>query len=146
MSRNRHQRRALKRNAATDAVMLAGCCFDYNGAALLPVSDPIAVACLVRAFTRMLKAGGEPMAAPISEAEAAAFPRYADDERLIPNGVTRLAVGMDVLGRATYAMQCAWDKDRALAHEGARAMALSRLRASLDVPGFPAWHKVQADA
>lgn len=85
---------------------------------------------------------------PLSEAEAEAhaFPLHEGEKRLLPGGVTWLAVGVDVSGRAAYSMQCAKDESRALAHEAARAMALSRLRASLDMPGFPAWQKVQADA
>lgn len=146
MTWNRNQRRAMKRNAVTNAAMLAACCFDYDGEAMLPVADPLATAVLRRAFTRMLQAGGEPMAVPLSEAEARAFPFHEGEKRLLPGGVTWLAVGVDVSGRGTYAMQCAKDESRALAHEAARAMALSRLRASLDMPGFPAWQKVQADA
>ena len=146
MTRNRHQRRAMKRNAAANAAMLARCCFDYDGEAMLAVTDPLAIATLERAFTRMMQAGGEPMAVPLSEAEASAFPLHEGEKRLLPGGVTWLAVGVDVSGRAAYAIQCAKDESRALAHEAARAMALSRLRASLDMPGFPAWQKVQADA
>ncbi|WP_283179031.1 hypothetical protein [Gemmobacter sp. 24YEA27] len=146
MNKNRHQRRAMKRNAAANAALLARCCFDYDGNAMLPVADPLAITVLERAFTRMMQAGGEPMAVPLSEAEACAFPLHEGEKRLLPGGVTWLAVGVDVSGRGTYAMQCAKDGSRALAHEAARAMALSRLRASLDMPGFPAWQKVQADA
>ncbi|MDQ2065071.1 hypothetical protein Q9295_01695 [Xinfangfangia sp. CPCC 101601] len=146
MTQNRNQRRTMKRNAAAQAAKLAACCFDYNGREMLPVTDPVAIAVLERAFTRMLKAGGEPMAVPLSEAEASAFPLHEGEKRLLPGGVTWLAVGVDVSGRGTYAMQCAWDESRALAHEGARAMALSRLRASLAEAGFSPWRKVQADA
>lgn len=146
MTRNRHQRRALKRNAAASAAMLARCCFDYDGEAMLPVVDPVAIATLERAFTRMLQAGGEPMAVPLSEAEAFSFPLHEGQKRLLPGGVTWLAVGVGVSGQGTYSMQCAKDDSKALAHEAARAMALSRLRASLDMPGFPAWQKVSADA
>ena len=146
MTRNRHQRRAMKRNAAASAAMLARCCFDYDGKAMLPVADPVAIATLERAFTRMLQAGGEPTAVPLSEAEARAFPFHEGEKRLLPGGVTWLAVGVDVSGRAVYSMQCAKDESRALAHEAARALALSRLSASLTQPGFPAWQKGKADA
>lgn len=147
MTRNRQERRALKRNAAANAVKLARCCFDYNGKDMLPVTDPVAVAVLERTFTRMLEAGGQPMALPISEAEAMAFPFHRGQVRIIPNGVTWIAVGMDVSGRGSYSIQCAHDENRALAHEAARAMALSRLRASLGEAGFPAWSgKVQSHA
>ncbi|MBJ2153868.1 hypothetical protein [Paracoccus sp. IB05] len=143
---NRNQRRAMKRTAATAAALLARCCFDYDGKAMLPVADPVAIAVLEKAFTRMMQAGGELMALPLSEAEARAFPLHEGEKRLLPGGVTWLAVGIDVSGRGTYAMQCAKDENRVLAHEAARSMALSRLRASLDMPGFPAWQRVQADA
>lgn len=146
MTWNRNQRRALKRNAAANAAMLARCCFDYDGAAMLPVTDLLAITTLERAFTRMLQAGGEPMAVPLTEAEARAFPLHEGEKRLLPGGVTWLAVGMDVSGRAAYSMRCAKDANRALAHDAAKAMALARLRASLDMAGFPAWQKVGADA
>ncbi|NPD15777.1 hypothetical protein HOY34_11245 [Xinfangfangia sp. D13-10-4-6] len=135
MNKNRNQRRAMKRNAAANAAMLAHCCFDYDGNAMLPVTDPIAIAVLERAFNRIMQAGGEPMAVPLSEAEASAFPRHEGEKRVLLGGVTWLAVGVDVSGRAAYSMQCAKDKSRGLAHEAARALALSRLKASLDMPG-----------
>lgn len=136
MSRTRNQRRSLKRNAGGTAAVLAACCFDYKGAELTPVSDPLAVDALRRAFTLMLKAGGGPMAVPIANMEASAFPRYKD-RGLLPDGVTWLAVGLDISGRATYAIQTAQDEDRTLAHDAARSMALSRLRSSLAHAGFP---------
>lgn len=58
MTRNRQQRRAIRSNAAAQAVRLARCCFDYDGEAMRPVTDPVAIATLERAFTRMLQAGG----------------------------------------------------------------------------------------
>lgn len=36
---NRNHRRAMKRNAVANATMLARCCFDYNGKAMLPVAS-----------------------------------------------------------------------------------------------------------
>lgn len=143
MSRNRQERRALKAKASTEAAKLAGCCFDYKGTAMQPVTDPVAIATLTRAFTLMLQAGGQPMVIPITDAEAQAFPRFAGEQRLIAGGVTWLAVGLDVSDRATYAMQSAWDDNRTLAHDAARAIALSRLRSALREPGFPAWRKDQ---
>lgn len=102
MIRSRHQRRAMKRNAAANAAMLARCCFDYDGAAMLPVTDPLAIATLERAFTRMLQAGGEPMAVPLSEAEAKAFPFHEGEKRLLPGGVTWMPwVSMYLAGAPT---------------------------------------------
>lgn len=145
MNRNRQERRALKAKASTEAAKLAGCCFDYRGTAMQPVADPVAIATLTRAFTLMLQAGGQPMAIPITDAETLAFPRFEGEHRLIAGGVTWLAVGLDVSSRATYSMQSAWDESRALAHEAARALALSRLGAVLNMPGFPAWQKEHTD-
>lgn len=146
MNRNRQERRALKAKASIGAAKLAGCCFDYKGTAMQPVTDPVAIATLTRAFTLMLQAGGLPMAIPITDAETLAFPRFAGENRLIAGGVTWLAVGLDVSSRATYSMQSAWDESRALAHEAARAMALAHLYAALSKPGFPAWRQVKTDA
>ncbi len=141
MTRNRHQRRAMKHNAAANAALLARCCFDYDGKAMLPVADPVAIATLERAFTRLLQAGGEPMAVPISEAEANAFPHPEGKPRHVPGGAVWLAVGVDVSGRATYSMQSAGGEDKAFAHEAARALALSRLRDALRERGLPAWRE-----
>jgi hypothetical protein len=86
------------------------------------------------------------MAVPLSDAEARAFPRHGRAMPFVPGGVAWLAVGVDVSGRATYSMQSAGDADRGFAHEAAKAMALSRLKAALDMPGFPSWQKVQGHA
>ena len=64
MTRNRHQRRAMKSNAAANSAMLARCCFDYDGEAMLPVTDPLAIAVLEQAFTRMMQAGACPCPRP----------------------------------------------------------------------------------
>jgi hypothetical protein len=134
LSLNRKQRRALKSNAAA----MARFCFDQSGKVMLPVSDPVAIHALERAFTRMLQAGGEPLAIPLSEAEANAFPVPEGETRVLPGGVTWLAVGLDVSCRASYYIQCVKAENRALAHDAAKAIALSRLRASLSEPGFTA--------
>jgi len=136
----------MKRNAAANAAMLA-CCFDYEGKVMLPVADPVAIATLERAFTRMLQAGGEPMAVPLSEAKANAFPVHDSRAGYAPGGAIWLAVGVDVSGRATYSIQSTWNEDKTFAHEAARAMALSRLHDALRERGLPAWReKAKGDA
>lgn len=82
------------------------------------------------------------MDVPLSEAEARAFPLHEGEKRLLPGGVTWLAVGLDMSGRGTYAMQCAKHDSRALTHEVAKAVALSRLSAALYMPSFPTFQEV----
>src|SRR5690606_26378054 len=91
--------------------------------ALVPVTDARAIATLTRAFALLLRSGGRPVAVPLSDAAAMAFPRHA----CIPGGVTWLAVGIDLEYRASYVLQSAIGSDPALTHEAARERALSRL-------------------
>lgn len=135
MTPSRAQRRLLKRKAGETAAKMAACCYDFHGGSLVPVTTPVAVAALTRAFTLLLRAGVQPMALPISEAEALGFPRHARDR--LPDGVTWLAVGLDADGRGTYALQSAASSDRAEAHEAARCLAPSRLALTRATPGFP---------
>ena len=135
MTLNRAERRAMKHKAGEVAAKLASRCYDFQAAALVPVTDSQAIVALTRAFTLLLRAGGQPMAVPISAAEAAGFPRWAADRA--PGGVTWLAVGMDAERRASYALQSAASPERALARETARALALSRLAGVCATPGFP---------
>ncbi len=131
---NREARRRIAANAPALARLAAACSFDAGPTGLLAVTDPKAMACLTRAFERMLKAGGQPMAFPISEADASAFPAYRP--LTVPSAVHALAVGLDIDGRAAYALQSAGGPDRAAAHEVARTLALARLAASCARSGF----------
>jgi len=132
---NRAQRRAMKRKAPADAALMAACCFDFLRNGIKPVSSPLAVAALTRAFRRMIEAGGEPVAIPVSEAEALGFPeRHADH---MPGAVNWLAVGLDVQRRGTYALHSALSGNRQRAHEVARALALSKLAEVCATAGFP---------
>lgn len=62
----------------------------------VPVTDPAAIGALTRAFTLLLRFGGDPVAVPIAEAEAAGFPLWRDD--VVSGGVAWLAVGIDSEG------------------------------------------------
>lgn len=135
MSAPRTQRRLMRRKAGETAARMARCCHDFHGSALVPVTAAPAIAALTRAFTLLLRAGGQSMAVPISEAEALGFPRPARDRP--PGAVTWLAVGLDPEGRGTYALHSAASPDRASAHEVARSLALSRLALTAAAAGFP---------
>ncbi|MEI4471505.1 hypothetical protein [Frigidibacter sp. MR17.24] len=135
MMKTRAQRRAMKRKADTVAGILASSCYDFHGGGTVAVTHPVAIAALRRAFALVLRSGGKPVAVPLSEAEAEAFPRYRADR--VPGGVTWLAAGLDPEERATYALQSAGSTDRAEAHEVARMLALARLAFTAATPGFP---------
>ena len=136
MTLNRAQRRAFKRQAAATAALLASRCYDYDqGGAVVAVTHPRAVAALARAFTLLLRFGGAPVAVPLSQAEAEGFPRWRANR--IPDGVTWLAVGMDLEGRASYALQAASSPAPALAHHAAEARALADLARICATRGFP---------
>lgn len=135
MTFNRAQRRAMKMNAKATAAKLAARCYDFHRGVIVPVTDKRAIAVLTRAFTLLLRAGGRPMAVPITEAEALGFPGH--EITRLPGGVTCLAVGIDTEGRASYALQSAAGLDRAAAHDAARDRALSRLAGICATPGFP---------
>ena len=136
MTMNRAQRRALQRNAPATAALMASCCFDFLTDGLKPITNPVAVAALTRAFTHLIRSGGQPLAIPVSEVEALGFPERKPDH--LPGAVTWLAVGLDVQGRGSYALHSALSQDRAAAHEAARALALSRLAEVCATAGFPA--------
>ncbi len=135
MSLNRAQRRAMKRKAPAHAALMATCCFDFLKDGVQPITDPQAVAALSRAFRRLIEAGGQPLAVPVTEAEALGFPERQADH--LPGAVTWLAVGLDVQGRGSYALHSALSPDRATAHDVARTLALARLAEVCALPGFP---------
>ena len=135
MMMNRAQRRAMKGSADSLASTIAGRCYDIHGAGLQRVCDPHSIKALTRAFALLLRSGGQPLAVPISEAEARGFPRF--DGSLFTGGVSWLAVGMDAENRASYTLQTAKGDDRSAAHEVARSLALSRLGLVCATAGFP---------
>jgi hypothetical protein len=111
-------------------------CYDFHaGGGMVPVTDPAAIAALTRAFTLLLRFGGAPVAVPISEAEAAGFPRWSGKAEAW--GVNWLAVGLDLEGRGTYALQSASSDVPALAHEHAREKALQSLSANCATRASP---------
>lgn len=132
---NRTARRALKRDAPGMAEKLANSCLDFHGGVLVKVTDPKAIAALRRAFRRMIEAGGEPLALPISEDEANGFPRHAANR--IEGGVSWLAVGLDPANRGAYALQSAGSNFRPAAHDHAKEKALANLALICAAPGFP---------
>ena len=131
---NRAQRRILQAKAEILAATLVSCMFDFKGGTLVRVTDPAALGALRRALTRMLKAGGQPVALPISSREAEGFPRYKALQ--IPGGKTWLAVGLDRDGRGSYALHSVWAENGAAAHEVARMLALARLKKLTMTKGF----------
>ena len=132
---NRTARRALKRDAPDMAEKLANSCLDYQGGALVKVTDPKAIAALRRAFRRMIEAGAKPLALPITEEEANGFPRHASNR--IKGGVSWLAVGFDPASRGAYALQSATSTFRPAAHDAAKEKALANLAMICAAPGFP---------
>lgn len=142
MPLNRAQRRVLKRKAPSSAALMAACCFDFLKDGMKPITHPLAVAALTRAFRRLIEAGGQPVAMPVSEAEVLGFPERKADH--LPGGVTWLAVGLDVQGRGSYALHTAKSEDRATAHDVARTLALARLTEVCAIPGFPSAHSPPA--
>ena len=136
MTPNRTQRRAMKANAKEIAARMARRCYDFHaGGGMVPIADLNAIAALARAFTLLLRFGGESVAVPISATEASGFPRWHSPSEA--GGVTWLAVGLDLEGRGTYALQSAASPLPALAHDTARDKALSNLATVCATSGFP---------
>jgi hypothetical protein len=135
MSLSRAQRRAMKRKAPANAAFMAACCFDFLKDGMKPITAPQAIAALTRAFRRLIEAGGQPVAVPVTEAEALGFPERQADH--LQGAVTWLAVGLDVQGRGSYALHSALSPDRATAHDVARTLALAQLAEVCAYPGFP---------
>lgn len=123
MQANRSTREALKRQAPAIAARLAADTWVFDGAELVVVADPMAVGALFRAFRMMIRAAGQPVALPISRAEALAFP--ANNSRDVPGSVYWLAVGVNVSGKATSSVQCVSGPVKAVSHELARTRALA---------------------
>lgn len=132
---NRTARRALKARAPTMARLWAATCLEFTGGRLQRVDAPAAVEAMRKAFQRMVEAGGAPMAVPISEEAAMGFP--ARRAQPMPGAAHILAVGVDVDGRGTCALESVISEDRALAHEMGRQRALKRLRECMAVPNYP---------
>lgn len=132
---NRETRRAMQRNAPAKAATLSKSCHDFQGGALVKVTDPKAIAALCRAFRRMIEAGCKPVALPVTEQEAEGFPRHAANR--IEGGVSWLAVGLDPSSRGAYSLQSATSNVRAAAHDAAKEKALANLALICAAPGFP---------
>lgn len=100
----------------------------------MQVTDPNALGALRRGLTPMLRTGGNPVALPVSKAEAYGFPLHKD--RQIPGGKTWLAVGLDRDGRGSYALHSVRAEDGVAAHDVARTLALARLDRLAKTQGF----------
>lgn len=130
MQANRSAREALKRQAPAIAAHLAADTRVFDGSALVLVSDPLAVGAMFRAFRMMVRAAGQPVALPISRAEALAFP--ATKARDLPGSVYWLAVGVSASGQAISSVQCVSGPVKAVAHELARTRALAAVADECD--------------
>lgn len=143
---NRATRRAMRAKAREAADRAAARTYDFDtDGHLSRVTDARAVGVLRRAFALTIRAGGQPVAMQITEAEAAAFPRHDP----IAGGAYVLAAGVDAAGRGTYAIQaCAIgvcgetipSKAVPLAIELAKARAMHRLTRLTATAGFPITH------
>ncbi len=131
---NREQSRRVSANAPALARLAAACSFDSGPHGLMAVTRPKAMVALTRAFERMVKAGSQPMAFPVGENVTSAVP--ASRPMPLPGALHALAVGLDIDGRAVYALQSAVGPHRAVAYDVARSSALARLEASCRVPGL----------
>lgn len=131
---NREQRRLLAAKAELLARPIARDMMDFDGRKLTPVTDAAAVNALTRAIILMFKSGGEPVAIPISEAEAAGFPR--NKRAALTGSKSWLAVGLDVDRQVTFATYSIRGNHTAMAHEVAREMALAQLAHASAVSGY----------
>jgi hypothetical protein len=136
---NREARRAMAAKARDAALRLAGATLDYDQSGrVVRVVDPRAQAALVRAFERMLRAGGAPQVLRLSDEAASAFPRGGQPPQ---EGATAwLAVGVDCAGLASYSLRWlpAFRIDPTAQRAFAEAMLLSALAVECARPGFPA--------
>ena len=139
---NRQTRRRLAAHADALSVLWARSCLGY-GRCVRPVlvQDARAVQALESAFSKMLRAGGEPMVVAVSNEVADAFPlQCAGDAVLARLAKAWLAVGIDRDGRATYAMRRLVIGGVSAAEERdlAEVAMLGELAKELNAPGFPA--------
>ncbi|SDK35027.1 hypothetical protein [Aliiruegeria lutimaris] len=100
---SRSLQRAMKKDASRIARSFASSCYDYRrDGRLVRVTDPRAIRVLARAFEHVLINGGKPWAVIISDADAAAFPRFPE----LPTGYIHCFVaGFDAEGRGTYSVR-----------------------------------------
>lgn len=147
---NRTARRALRARAKDAAAQAAAACFDYTpDGNLIRVSDPRAVAVLRRAFEAMLRTA-RPVTMQISDAEAAAFPRWTNRDAGM---IHVLAAWIDPDGRCTYALRSAASfnaltgEPRPLSAAAATEQdALRSLAEITGYAGFPAIHRTEGRA
>jgi len=100
---NRHVRRKMRAQAAEIAAGISSRCLDFETGSPVAVTHPRAVAVLRRAFTMMIEQA-QPVAIQLSDSEASGFPNWRESSRGMAHS---LAVGVDVDGRASYAVRSA---------------------------------------
>lgn len=122
---NRTDREALRKSAPAIAARLAAATINLVGSKLVPVSDPLAVGALARAFTLLIRAGGKPVAVPLSRGEVLAFPKSRPLD--LPGTVHWLAVGTDGQGLAISTVHSVCGPVKAVAHDLARSRALAAI-------------------
>lgn len=130
----RSARRAIRANAAAIArKAVEGGVHEAlpGGRGVIRITDPAALAALEAAFAKMLRAGGKPLAEPLSEAAARGFPSHCRK----PAWAERcwLLVAPDRDGRLAFATE--WTA-------GAAPPALHAAFALAD-PVFSAWRRTQ---
>jgi len=102
----RAERRMMRACAKTAAPILARGCIDHNAKSgdRTPITDPLAIEALQRAFHRLLIEGGSIQVMALSDKTASAFPTH--DLTVTPaHAKAWLAVGLDVDGRGTFALR-----------------------------------------
>lgn len=131
----------MRAKACEAATKAAAQTYDFNEAGQLTrVTDPRAVAVLRRAFTTMIRQG-RPLSFQLSEAEAAAFPRWTGRSAGM---VHALAVWIDAGGHCAYAIRSVAAVDlmtgeprEMVAAEVAETAARKRLAEITRYGGFP---------
>lgn len=143
---NRATRRKHAAQAPLLARIMAASALDLTARQPVPVERAAALAALERGFRLLLrgKARG-PMAIPLSQAEAIAFPNPSDPG-LVQRGASWLAVGLDADGRGCWAVEtvaaCYHAPGNAArplpgpSHDGARERALAAVRRGMETTGL----------
>lgn len=140
----------MRAKAKELAAKAAAQSYDYTASGqMIRVTDHCAVAVLRRAFEAMLRTG-QPVTLEISEAEARAFPRWAETSAGM---VHALAVWIDGGGHCAYSLRSVAAVDlltgephRMIAADLAETAARERLAEITSYPGFPTLHQTEGRA
>lgn len=145
---NRAARRKLAAQAPHLSRIMAASALDLTARKPVPVSQGPALLALERGFRLLLRTRQNgPVAIPLSQAEATAFPNPTDPG-LVRRGASWLAVGLDPDGRGCWAVETVaafhhapGDAARPLpgpSHDGARERALATVRRGMATRGLRA--------